>query len=78
MLRETGEHMTTSTRKMKHHMKQNGTEPEDELTEAQGRLEYLRGPSGERDRLTIWKAGRGLLPGTGAGGMKEGWLDSDN
>lgn len=30
-----------------------------------GRLEYLRGPAGQRDRATLWKSGTGTIGGEG-------------
>lgn len=30
-----------------------------------GRLEYLRGPEGQRDRATLWKGGTGRIGGEG-------------
>lgn len=56
--------------------KQQREEREDEASD-QGKLEYLRGSDGQRDRDTIWRRGRGPLSGTGAGGLVEGWLDHD-
>lgn len=47
------------------------SEPADEPNggEHLGKLVYLRGPHGQRDRDTTWRGGLGRLPGTGDGGL---------
>lgn len=42
----------------------------DNTGESLGKLDYLRGPHGQRDRETLWRGGLGTLAGTGEGGLK--------
>ena len=50
--------------------------PDEDAFSNAGKLEYLRGPAGERDRRKLWRGGQGRLPGTGEGGFVDGWMEN--